>query len=75
MTSEGRRSDSMSCGAGNTDDIGFGQASIKAAQRSGEPEYQTRNRLLFGWERCMLKEGYRFTGECFYRKANPACGA
>lgn len=77
MTAESRRQDSVRCGAADTDHIlGFGQNKIKAAQRPGETNNETDTRLLHDWQRCMIKQGYRFTGKCYdneISRASPAC--
>ena len=77
MTPEGRRQGSVRCGAADTDYIlGFGQNKIKAAQRPGETDDETDTRLLHEWQRCMIKQGYRYTGKCSeISRASPACGA
>jgi len=72
MTPEGRRQDSVGCGAGDSDYVpGFGKTKIKAAQRPGETNNETDARLLHDWERCMIAKGYRFTGEPWQRPRVP----
>jgi hypothetical protein len=55
----------------------FGRNQIKAAQRPGNTENETHRLLIYDWQRCMLKKGYRYTGYCSveYAKEAPACGA
>ncbi|MES2025488.1 MAG: hypothetical protein V4448_08030 [Pseudomonadota bacterium] len=56
----------------------FSLRKIKETQQAGESEYDATARLRHDWERCMIKKGYRYTGECYENeisKAKPACGA
>lgn len=76
MTVDGRRDDSKECGGPRSDHTGFGPASVKAAQRPGETEKETEARLMQNWQRCMIKQGYLYTGKCYdnkYGRANPGC--
>lgn len=75
MTSGTRDQDSANCGGGSGSHApGFSQGTVKAAQRPGEKDNVTYSRLHHEWQRCMLKKGYRYTGEC-YSQSSPACGA
>lgn len=58
-TVEGRRGDSAACGGPPNESIQFGSNAIKAAQRPGETERQTENRLSQEWHACMKEKGYR----------------
>lgn len=60
-TVEGRRGDSAACGGPPNESIQFGSNAIKAAQRPGETERQTENRLSQEWHACMKEKGYRDT--------------
>ncbi|WP_231409489.1 hypothetical protein [Ralstonia solanacearum] len=74
-TSEMRDRDSENCGGSYGKYApGFSQEKVKAAQRPGEKDNVTYSRLHHEWQRCMLKKGYRYTGEC-YSQSSPACGA
>jgi len=66
MTVDGRREDSISCGANDDhlDDVAFSKEKIAKAQFSSEASIATYHRLRFEWQRCMIKKGYRFTGDC-----------
>jgi hypothetical protein len=62
ITPEGRREDSVGCGASgdSSDRAGIGSARIKAAQRPGETERETETRLRQDWANCMRGKGYRY---------------
>lgn len=66
MTIEERREDSVNCGSirGRLDEVVFSKEQIAAAHLPGETSTATYHRLRFDWQRCMLKNGYRFTGDC-----------
>ena len=76
ITSSARQSDSRECGstllpsAPHQDDITF----ISKNTKHDEATYD-RARLV--WQRCMIKNGYRYNGDCSsdYAKSRPACGA
>lgn len=60
-TPESRRVDSSACGTIGNDDYGdFSPATIKAAQRPGETERETRTRLRQDWLHCMKEKGYQW---------------
>jgi len=42
----------------------FSEEKIAAARLPGEASIKTYHRIRFDWQRCMLKNGYRFTGDC-----------
>ena len=78
MTADSRMQVSASCGGGLSDRPGHSEEQIKAAQRNGEKRGQTYARLFNDWERCMIKNGYSFKGECYdneISRSKPACGA
>lgn len=58
-TPETRRQDSAECSGPPNEYIQFGSNTIKAAQRPGETERQTENRLSQEWHACMKEKGYR----------------
>ena len=72
MTVEGRR-DWMACGG--HPDGGFRLDRNKRLPSESSDEFRTR--LEFEFQRCMLRSGYRYTGDCSseYMKARPLCGA
>lgn len=77
-TAEARIQSSADCGGGSGDKPGFSRSKIKEAQKNDESEGQTYGRLFDEWERCMVRKGYRYTGECYdneISRASPACGA
>lgn len=43
----------------------------------GETESAARTRLQFEFQRCMIRKGYRYSGDCTsdYMKTRPLCGA
>ena len=53
------------------------QEQVEAARRADETENDTYHRLMYDWQRCMIRKGYRYTGYCSagYAKVAPACGA
>lgn len=78
MTPDTRMQVSASCGGGLSDRPGPSQKQIKASQKDGENNGQTYVRLFNDWERCMIKSGYKYTGECYdneISRSSPACGA
>lgn len=79
MTPDSRDQDAASCGGGSGSHApGFSQKKINEERRPGEKENSAYARLFYNWERCMIKKGYRFTGECYdneISRASPACGA
>jgi hypothetical protein len=75
VTPEERSRHSVECGGsvGGTD---FSNQKINAARREGENDFVVRSRLAHNWQRCMIKQGYRFTGKCYDNeigRASPAC--
>ena len=66
VTSSGRREDSISCGANDDhlDNVAFSEEKIAKARLSNEASIATYHRLRFDWQRCMIKKGYRFVGDC-----------
>lgn len=56
------------------------KVNLEAAMLPGEEDTeQARGRLFHNLERCMLKKGYQYTGECNmgyqFHRDRPACGA
>ena len=76
ITSSARQSDSRECGstllptAPHQDDITF----ISKDTKYDEAAY---DRARLAWQRCMIKKGYRYNGDCSSEvaKSRPACGA
>ena len=73
MTEESRLRDWMACGG--HPDGGFRLDRNKRLPSESSDEFRTR--LEFEFQRCMLRSGYRYTGDCSseYMKARPLCGA
>lgn len=73
MTEESRLRDWVVCGG--HPDGGFRFDRNKRLPSESSDEFQTR--LGFEFQRCMLRSGYRYTGDCSseYMKARPLCGA
>ena len=75
-TSSDRQSDSRECGstllptARGQDDIALTPNGMKYDEKSYD-------RAMDEWQRCMIKKGYRFAGNCNSESAKeqPACGA
>ena len=77
-SAEQRIADSIDCG-GSSFGPDFSLEKVQAERVPGEYLMKPSARLNHNWERCMLKKGYQYTGECdfdyqFYRE-RPACGA
>jgi len=73
VTEEERLADWVACG-GNEN----GTFSWKVKEQfSGESDEQTRTRQSFDFQRCVLRAGYRYTGNCSSDRAKtkPYCGA
>jgi len=73
MTKKNRRDDWTACG-GNEN----GTFSWKVKQQlPDETDKAARMRQEFAFQRCMIRSGYRYTGNCSseYMKARPLCGA
>ena len=76
ITSSARQSDSRECGstllpsAPNQDLYSFAKNGMKQDDESYA-------RAMAAWQRCMIKKGYRYNGDCSsdYAKSRPACGA
>jgi len=78
MTADSRMQVSASCGGGLSDRPGPSQKQIEALKKEGESNGQTYTRLFTDWERCMVKNGYRYIGMCYdneISRSSPACGA
>ena len=73
MTEEGRLKDWMACGGNER-----GTFSWKVKQQlPDETDDAARTRQNFAFQRCMIRSGYHYTGDCSseYMKARPLCGA
>ncbi|HMM55778.1 MAG TPA: hypothetical protein PKC23_12255 [Candidatus Desulfobacillus sp.] len=73
MTAESRVRDWVACGGQPN-----GNFSLDSRKRLPGEEYNAYlNRLEAEFERCMIRNGYRYTGNCSsdYMKASPLCGA
>jgi len=73
MTEEGRLKDWMACGGSR--DGGFG---INIQDRlPGESRAASQERQKTDFQRCLLRAGYRYTGDCSskYMRSRPLCGA
>lgn len=78
MTEDERDRDSLSCRSGGiTGGGGIYRPDFDAAHLPGETENATYDRLNLDWERCMLRAGYNFTGNCSsdWAKTRPKCGS
>ncbi len=73
MTQESRLKDWRACGGGSNGSFGV----VSQDRRPGESQDDAQNRQRFTFQRCMLRSGYRYTGDCSsdYMKARPLCGA
>ncbi|SMB21535.1 putative transmembrane protein [Sterolibacterium denitrificans] len=73
MTEDGRLRDWVACGGQEN-----GNFSLDRKKRlQGESSDTFRTRLEHDFERCMLRSGYRYTGDCSSErmKSQPLCGA
>jgi len=73
MTQERRMQDWVACGG-----QGNGNFSLDTKKRlPGESSDAFRTRLEFEFQRCMIRSGYRYTGDCSseYMKVRPLCDA
>ena len=72
-TPEQRKLDSSSCNG----DIYYDEKKLATYRHPGEKMGDFITRINNDWERCMLKNGYRYTGKCddSVMKTKPACGA
>lgn len=72
MTEESRLHDWVACGG--HPDGGFRLDRNKRKTDESTDTFQTR--LEFEFQRCMIRSGYRYTGNCSseYMKARPLCG-
>lgn len=73
MTEEGRRVDWVACGGWPNGDFVLHPDKMLP----GETENQAYGRQSIALQRCMLRAGYRYMGDCSsaYMKARPLCGA
>lgn len=77
MTENVRQEDSVSCRSGGVTPGGIYKPDFDKALLPGETESEAYNRLIIDWQRCMIRGGYHYTGNCFsdWAKTRPACGA
>lgn len=73
VTEQGRRADWGACGG----DADGGSSMHVKRMLPGETNEQARTRQEFALQRCMVRAGYRYTGDCSsaYMQARPLCGA
>ncbi len=71
---EMRLHDWLACGGQSTGNFGVTE---KNHMLPGESEREARTRLEFEFQRCMIRSGYHYTGDCTsdYMKVRPLCGA
>jgi len=73
MTEEGRLKDWVACGGNER-----GTFSWKVKQQlPDETDDAARTRQNFAFQRCMIRSGYHYTGDCSskYMRSRPLCGA
>lgn len=76
IQAQGRRDDSANCGGQPSDSNPMRVYNEESLQLQGETHWETRQRLAYQWQRCMLNKGYRFTGACYdneISRDSPAC--
>lgn len=77
-SAEYRAKDSKECG-GTLLGSDFNDDQIEAERQPDELILAPLSRLHHKWERCMLRKGYQYTGQCYLddyvSSARPACGA
>lgn len=73
MTEESRLQDWVACGGVESGDFGV----VLEDRLPGESQSDSQNRQAAKFQRCMIRAGYRYTGDCSsaYMKARPLCGA
>lgn len=73
MTEGSRLRDWVACGGQENGNFSLG----RNKRIPGESSDTFRTRLEHDFERCMLRNGYRYTGNCSseYMKSQPLCGA
>ncbi len=78
-TEEDRYLASEECGGGRDPNSPFFSPSqIEAFRPPGESENQAYSRRFDEYQRCLIKKGYKFTGQCYDNETSrslPACGA
>lgn len=74
MTELERRQDWVVCGGQANGNFGF---EVERHQLPGETGVDTETRVEHEFQRCMLRAGYHYTGNCTseYMKSRPLCGA
>ena len=73
MTEESRLKDWMACGGSRNGSFGINMQD----RLPGESQGASQNRQQTDFQRCVLRAGYRYTGNCSsdWAKTRPACGA
>ena len=73
MTEEERRQDWVVCGGQKNGSFAWDSRK----KIPDETDDDARTRLQFEFQRCMLRAGYHYTGNCTseYMKSRPLCGA
>ncbi len=78
-TEEDRYQASKECGGGNSSHAPlFPPSELKAMRRPEESENDAYARRFYEFERCLIRKGYHFTGQCYdneISRSSPACGA
>jgi hypothetical protein len=78
LSAEQRHADAVSCGLKDPNyGRRFNQEEINASRLPSEKDMETYYRLGNVWQRCMLKKGYLWNGDCNgeIARTRPACGA
>ena len=73
MTEESRLQDWVACGGFENGSVGV----VLQDRLPGESQSDSQNRQAAKFQRCMIRAGYHYTGNCEhpYMKAQPLCGA
>jgi hypothetical protein len=73
MTEEDRKADWIACGGQANGNFGINRS--KRLPDENQDAFQKRQEFEF--QRCMLRAGYHYTGDCSsaYMKTRPLCGA
>jgi len=77
MTVAQRDQDTLSCGSviAGPGAPSFTRAALQAEEKPGDDlSDDAFTRLHRHWQRCMLKKGYHYTGDCSGKTSTPACG-
>lgn len=78
-TDEDRLLASEACGGGRSSHSPlFAPSELASIQRPDETANQAYSRRFHEFERCLIRQGYRYTGVCYdneISRKSPACGA